>query len=183
MPPRDLFELEDSEAEAYFAAYRAAAPERLGWLEREVAGLSLDRTPESLVPLWRWFVSWYDARADAEPDVDGLPMWYEPDPAGATALPPAVLWIVDAIGYYLGEVVAAHVPGVHWVVAKSAKRLRYADRNRPVLKGSSGARLSPVNIVYVAALKVVLDGYREEDELLRVFRIWEKKLEAATAAR
>ncbi len=192
MPPRDFFELADAEAEAYLAAYRRAGPERLAWLERKVEtnggadAAVLDRSPESLVPLWRWFVSWHDA-GGGDGELLGVPMWYEPDPPGATALPPAVLWIVDAIGYYFAEVVATNVPGVGWTVAKSPKRLRYEDRNKPVLASASGARLSPVDVVYVGAVRLVLfggeRGSREDGNLLRVLRVWETNLGAGGAAR
>ena len=88
------------------AAYLAAAPGRLAWLERKLAETggpavgTLDRSAESLVPLWRWFVSWHDAGGGA----DGSP-WYAADPAGPPALTPATLWVVDGIGYHVAEVV------------------------------------------------------------------------------
>jgi hypothetical protein len=81
------------------------------------------------------------------------------------------------VGYYLAEVVAANVPGVGWGVAESPKRLRLEDRNKPVLKGPTGARLSPVDIVYTGVAKVAFfDKAREADHLLEVYRIWESTL-------
>ena len=184
MPPRDFSELQEAEAEAYLEAYRAAAPERLQWLEQKLASggepVALDRAPESLVPLWRWFVAWHDAGHRNGQTPPGNPMWYEADEPGAEALDPPTLWIVDGVGYYLAEVVTVNVPGVGWAVATSPKRLRYEDRNKPVLIGPSGARLSPVDVAYVGAVRLVLmggtRGSREDDSLLRVFQRWESVL-------
>jgi hypothetical protein len=185
MPPRDFFELEEAEAEAYLDAYRAVARERLAWLERVVAArggepVALDGTPESLVPLWRWFVAWHDAGHVNGQTPPGTPMWYEPDEPGAEALDPPTLWIVDGIGYYLAEVVTMNVPGVDWAVSTSPKRLRYEDRNKPVLIGPSGARLSPVDLAYGGAVLLIMmggaRGSREDDDLLRLFQRWESVL-------
>ncbi len=185
MPPRDFSELQEAEAEAYLEAYRAAAPERLQWLEQRLASgggasVALDRAPESLIPIWRWFVAWHDAGHGNGQTPPGTPMWYEPDTPGADALDPPTLWIVDGIGYYLAEVVTMNVPGVDWAVASSPKRLRFEDRNKPVLIGPSGARLSPVDVAYVCALRLIMmggaRGSREDDDLLRVFQRWESVL-------
>ena len=63
MPPVDYSELSDEEAQRRFDELTYSSPERVAWLRREVGDV-LDLTPESLVPLWEWFVRREGARED-----------------------------------------------------------------------------------------------------------------------
>ena len=61
MPPVDYSELSDEEAQRRFDELTSSSPERVAWLRQEVGDV-LDLTPESLVPLWEWFVRREGAR-------------------------------------------------------------------------------------------------------------------------
>ena len=103
MPPKDFSELSDEEAEGYFALVhgggagpgRPAAP--------EVGEEALDLSPESLVPVWEWFLGRREAGGAQDGGVLG---WYEPDPPelAAERLPPDVLSDIDLIAAYFASV-------------------------------------------------------------------------------
>ena len=171
MPPVDHSELSDEEAQRSFDELTASSPERVASLRREVGDV-LDLTPESLVPLWEWFVRREGARRDRGGD---LPAWYAPDPPelASQRLSPATLRDVDAIGHYLAEVFLRNVAGAAWGIGKLPKRMRYAHQNKPVVKLDDEQDVDPIGIAYGGAVKVALMGEGSEpDALLKVFRAW-----------
>lgn len=171
MPPVDYSELSDEEAQRRFDELTSSSPERVAWLRGEV-GDALDLSPESLVPLWEWFVRREQGRRDRGGE---LPAWYEPDPPelASQRLSPATLRDVDAIGLYLAEVFLRNVPGAAWGIAKLPKRMRYAYQNKPVVKLEDDQDVDTIGIAYGGAVKVALmDEGTEPDALLKVFRAW-----------
>jgi hypothetical protein len=139
---------------------------------RRAVGDVLDLTPESLVPLWEWFVRREGARRDRRGE---LPAWYEADPPelASQRLSPATLRDVDAIGLYLAEVFLHNVPGTAWGIAKLPKRMRYAHQNKPVVKLDDDQDVDTIGIAYGGAVKVALMSEGSEpDALLKVFRAW-----------
>jgi len=171
MPPVDYSELSDEEAHHRFDELTSSSPERVAWLRREV-GDALDLTPESLVPLWEWFVRREDGRRDRGGE---LPAWYEPDPPelASQRLSPATLRDVDAAGLYLAEVFLRNVPGAAWGIGKLPKRMRYAHQNKPVVKLDDEQDVDAVGIVYGNAVRVALMGAgTEPDALLQAYRAW-----------
>ncbi len=71
MPPVDYSELSDEEAQLRFEELTSSSPERVAWLRQEVGDV-LDLTPESLVPLWEWFVRREGARKDRDGELPGM---------------------------------------------------------------------------------------------------------------
>ena len=171
MPPLDYSELSDEEAQRRFDELTSSSPERVAWLRREVGDV-LDLTPESLVPLWEWFVRREGARSDRGGE---LPSWYEPDPPelAAQRLSPATLRDVDALALYFAEVLLHNVPEAGWGIGKLPKRMKYAHQNKPVVKLADDQDVNPVAIVYGNAVRVALMGEGSEpDTLLAAYRAW-----------
>ena len=171
MPPVDYSQLSDEEAQRSFDELTASSAESVASLRREVGDV-LDLTPESLVPLWEWFVRREHARRDRGGE---LPAWYTPDPPelASQRLSPATLRDVDAIGLYLAEVFLHNVPGAAWGIGKLPKRMRYAHQNKPVVKLDDDQDVDPIGIAYGGAVKVALMGDgAEPDALLQVYRAW-----------
>lgn len=171
MPPVDYSELSDEEAQRSFDELTTSSPERVASLRREVGDV-LDLTPDSLVPLWEWFVRRERTRSDRGGE---LPAWYVPDPPelASQRLSPATLRDVDAIGRYLAEVFLQSVPGAAWGIGKLPKRMRYAHQNKPVVKLDEDQDVDPIGIAYGGAVKVALMGEgAEPDALLKVYRAW-----------
>jgi hypothetical protein len=171
MPPKDFFSLGDAEAEAFFEAYVARAERRLDEFRREVSAsggpAELDGSPESLVPLWRWFV--------ARPQAAGgeLPPWYEPDPPelAGERLPASALRDVDGIALYLAHAFRRTLGALEWGIGHEPPRRRYVSQNRPVLK-ADGYDIDVLQVAYNLAMRT-LDGRDTDDEaLLRAFRAW-----------
>lgn len=171
MPPVDYSELSDEEAQRRFDELTSSSPERVAWLRGEVGDV-LDLSPESLVPLWEWFVRREGSRSDRGGE---LPSWYEPDPPelAAQRLSPATLRDVDAVALYLAEVFLHNVPGAAWGIGKLPKQLKYAHQNKPVVKLDDEQDVNPVGIVYGNAVRAVLLGETTEpDSLLAAYRAW-----------
>ena len=171
MPPVDHSELSDEEAQLRFDELTSSSPERIAWLRGELGDV-LDLTPESLVPLWEWFVRREGSRSDRGGE---LPSWYEPDPPelASQRLSPATLRDVDAMALYFAEVLLQNVPGAAWGIGKLPKRMKYAHQNKPVVKLDDDQDVNPVGIVYGNAVRVALMGETTEpDTLLAVYRAW-----------
>jgi hypothetical protein len=171
MPPVDYSELSDEDAQRLFEQLTDSSPERVAALRREVGDV-LDLTPESLVPLWEWFVRRESPRSDSGGE---LPAWYEPDPPqlAPQRLSPATLRDVDAIGLYLAEVFLTNVPGAAWGIGKLPAKMKYAHQNKPVVKLDADQDADPIGIAYGNAVRVALmDEGREQDTLLSAYRAW-----------
>lgn len=171
MPPVDYSELSDEEAQLRFHELTSSSPERIAWLRGEV-GEALDLTPESLVPLWEWFVRREGSRTDRGGE---LPVWYEPDPpeVAAQRLAPATLRDVDAIALYFAEVLLRDVPGAAWGIGRLPRSMKYAHQNKPVVKLPGDQDVNPVGIVYGNAVRVALMGEGSDpDTLLAAYRAW-----------
>lgn len=173
MPPKDFFSLGDAEAEAFFEAYVARAEPRLDEFRAEVSAsggppaAELDGSPESLVPLWRWFVARPHA-ADGE-----LPPWYEPDPPDVAAerLPAGALRDVDGIALYLALAFRRALGGLDWGIGHEPPRRRYVSQNRPVLK-AGGYDIDVLQVAYNLAMRTLVGRDTDDEALLRAFRAW-----------
>jgi hypothetical protein len=171
MPPVDYSELSDEEAQRRFDELTSSSPERVAWLREEV-GDALDLTPESLVPLWEWFVRREESRSDRGGE---LPAWYEPDPPelASQRLSPATLRDVDAMAHYLAEVFLHNVPGAAWGIGKLPAKMKYAHQNKPVVKLDDDQDANPVGMVFGNAVRVgVMGEGKEPDTLLAAYRAW-----------
>lgn len=178
MPPRDFSRLSADEAEAYLRERLRTAPERLTAFRREVAATGgpaedgLDGSPESLVPLWEWFVRRESARGERG---GPLPAWYEPDPSELAdeRLSPATLRDLDGVATYLPEVFLRERPESEWIVGDGPKAARYVAQGKPVLRLPRGDEVDPIGVAYTLGVRVALFGEgREPDALLRTYRAW-----------
>jgi hypothetical protein len=167
VPPLDHSQLTVEEAERVFAAFTAQGPALVAALRREVGEDVLDFSPESLRPLWEWFLAREGSRSDPGGE---LPSWYLPDPPqpAAERLSPATLRDVDAIGRYVAEVFLRNVEGAQWTIGKLPPRMLYVHQNRPVVD-VLGRDVDPVGIVYVNAMRALLDGERDPEALMRTY--------------
>ena len=165
MPPLDYSELTDEEARQRFESFTATVPERVAALRAEVGEGVLDFSPESLVPLWEWFLRREGGGGD-------VPAWYVPDPpeVAAERLSPATLRDVDAIGAYVAEIFLRNAEGAEWAIAKLPERMKYVHQNKPVIKLGE-QDVDPVGIVYANAVRSVLLGMESApDALLQTYR-------------
>lgn len=140
----DFGVLDKETAQAYCEALVAACPVLVTWLRDEIARTggpvaAVDGTPDSLVALWEWL-----QRRLAEPggptvNLAGRPPWYNPARPNPY-LSDGALWLIDAVGCYLADLVTAAVPGARWEVYRVAKKLKDVNQNRTMLVGLPGGR-------------------------------------------
>lgn len=201
MPDKRFDEMSAAEAQAYFDAYVAAGPARIQWL-REKTGLALERTPESLVALWSWFLDWARAGGTHEP-MEGLPMWCFPsredereplrwdDPradaiSGRPPLPPAAAWFADAASYFLVEVLQTAVPRLHYRLYRDDPR--NINFNQPVIDTGDAAFIEqspPLTIKWCDFALAPRSGWqakvREPETVLHRFQHYVDQAEQAAA--
>jgi hypothetical protein len=173
MPPKDFFGLGKAEAEAFFETYVARAEPRLDEFRHEVsasggpAAEQLDGSPESLVPLWSWFLA-HEHGADGE-----LPPWYEPDApeVAGERLPAGDLRAVDGIALYLALAFRRALGGLEWGIGHEPPQRRYVSQNRPVLK-AAGYDIDVLQVAYNLAMRALAGRDTDDEALLRAFRAW-----------
>lgn len=156
----DFAEMTLAEARAYRDAYVAAIPERVAWLHREVTRTGgpadrLDETPASLVALWEWFLDWLETDGTAE-GVEGRPPWYRQD-RPSRYLSDDMLWMIDAVGCYLAQVIQESVPEARWDVFRGPDRARDIDQHRTMLHGLPQP-VDPAQVVYSLVIGMELHG-------------------------
>lgn len=162
------------------------------------ADAQLDATPESLERLGSWLADSLPARYAGlrEPTRDeqtygaglvqltprdwrrswpdepaGLPPWCAPEAEDARSpLPPAALWLVDGLGYYLAECVSRELGETRWTRYRAAsRRLRDVDENVPVIATARGT-FNAHSAAYVIVLNALAYHRHDPDALLRAYR-------------
>ena len=127
----------------------------------------LDATRASLVPLWRWFVQWYDAGQAQRPGP--LPPWYSRGSLPQEAeLPDTLFTVADEIGHYLDEVALRTVPGAQWRLIGERGGQRFEDFQKTGVALGEDDLVGP-DLAWVLCLRVRRGRNREHDALLATF--------------
>lgn len=173
MPLLDFDALTDDEAKAYLDGVVARHPAALTRLSECVAESGddpsiLDGSPESLQPLWRWYLEWWGATGGAGPG--RLPAWWVAQEGDQLWLPVAALERVELLGHYLADVTLRAVPGSRWIVVRRDKRQSWEDRNKPAVAVGDSWML-PFDLPYTLALRASKAPV-PDDALLRLFHTW-----------
>ena len=135
------------------------ARERLRGRIAGVAGVQLDGSIESLVPLNAWFMD----EILETPDKPGLslPSWWDPAmPTAETGDPETYpftrsqLELIDEVQAYYAEVLQKVRPDAPWVIYKRGKR--NINNGRSMIKLAKDHFLAPRTVVYGVALGSVL---------------------------
>lgn len=146
------------EARAFLERFLAEMPARMEWLTglcQDSGGPSkseLDYSAASLNALWAWaqprfaWRSGYRAptsRGEIEPrfnpdDLEGpgdLPSWFHhPSGLGLATFSSDTLWLIDALGRYLGESVVRSIPEARWASGATRPKGNMLA-NQPVVAG------------------------------------------------
>jgi hypothetical protein len=169
----DFTALSKKEADDYLASFVADTPDRLEWLRQQWVASGrpveeLDYSPASLTPLWAWAIGEVTPRGDESPGE--LPTWVDPR-MGAVQFSDRTLWVIDAVGRYLGEVFVRNADGASWTVAR-ARTKNYVHQNWPAIGGLSDFA-NPVQLVQVAATGVL---HGDEPVVTRLRELYDRRV-------
>ena len=184
---KNIFQLNEEEAAAYFEWYMERVPERVAYVsevcakELHIPVERLDCSPESLLLIWKWF----RRRAKTEPAIH--------DKEDRNSKFPADIWnnkrqltleteyIIRDIGMYFGETFRKNVPGIYWTFYTEPRRDFFV--NHPLLKGfvdrSFGEPfhpcIEPIHYTHAQAAKILSKRSTDAD-LLNIYNIWAEKV-------
>lgn len=181
--------LKPKEAQAYFDWHQSVLQERIGILS-EASGVDLDYTPESLLPLWHWFLKVGQVERtppdqlkemEAELSHGCNPLACEILKDQEKRLTLVTEYVILDIGMYLGEIYARNHPQLRWGFYTAPRRDIFV--NQPCILGfpneyfpeKPGVPFNPSHMVRIQALRLLKGGYSRYD-LLEIYRKWENKL-------
>ena len=178
----DFFEFTKEEAKIYFNWYMKEKGHRIEMLEEYVhnAGVDIDfdYSPESLIPLWRWYetiiVSEKKTEEEIEKEKKKLPEWVH-DQISYEKISMNTLKFGMDIAIYFAEVIIRNSDGkVHWGYVTKPKN--YINVNRPVVSGfKAGKDLNPSRTVHVLTLKS--EEEKNEKRLYNSYYVWQQYIE------
>ena len=169
----DFDELTKEQAQELMDRWLADEPARLAWLADRVAAAKgrlrdrgdvvLDRSPDSLVPLWRRVRNQLRWRGpDEEFDPARLPVWANSSPAyNYPRFSDDTLWLIDAVARYWAGVLC-QATGDRWVLGRS-RVPGYVDQNKPILEKYDGSPVVPV--IVNADIELSRDNRASDDRL------------------
>lgn len=183
---KHIYELNESEAAAYFEWYTNSIPERVEYISKVCAmesGISKEKmslTPESLIILWKWFRK----RAKIESII--IEKGEDPIKKPGTGMKKRQLtleteYIVRDIGMYLGETFRKNNKRIYWTYYTKPRRDFFV--NYPLLKGFIDrtfgqpfeASFEPVHMVGVQAAKII-DRTAKDQDLVNLYNLWIQKV-------
>lgn len=173
IPPikRPFREMSNEESQAYFDWYMEVMPQRIEYLARTAAAKlkcdvrTFDLSPESLIPLWRWFLT----VGEKEPSTSKSFII-----GSGYRLSLQSEYIIRDIGMYLGKTFLVNDPSLFWMITKK----RNVFYNQPVIDGfyptlKDPPLFEPIHMAHVQGAHFLFDRASEED-LLKVYDQWEK---------
>ena len=187
-------ELSHEETETLFRWHQSVLPERIdclcGVVSRElpVARDSLDLAPDSLLLIWRWFLTRYEIEDTPKESLD----WFRehdkhPEPFRAELLKQRekqfslqTHYILMDIGKYLGEVFRANLTGISWTYYEEPKSDIFV--NKPVLQGFADRDFTPPFQMYfepehMAGVQAarIWTGRQKEEDLFNLYHLWKRR--------
>ena len=177
---KDIYALTPQEAAVYFDWFQEKLPERVSYVsgvcakELRIPADQLDCSPESLLPLWKWF----RRKAKTEPNPS------ENIKYNTRQLTLETEYILRDIGMYLGETLRKNLPGIYWTYYTEPHNDFF--QNHPLLKGfvdkTTGTPcpvcFEPIHMARVQASKI-LTGKSKDEDLRKLYTIWAEKTETS----
>ncbi len=173
IPPikRPFHEMSDEEAQAYFDWYMQVMPQRIEYLAKTAAAKlkcdvrTFDLSPESLIPLWRWFLT----VAEKEPTTETREMFI----GSGYQFSLQSEYILRDIGMYLGKTLTVNDSALYWMIQKKPKNDVFF--NKTVIQGFYDAAMAfdPIHMAGVQGARFLYDEAKEED-LFNLYKQYEK---------
>jgi len=185
---KNICQLSEKKAEAYFLWFMERLPERVEYVSKvcaEELGIpreQMDLSPESLVLLWKWFRK--RAKTEKVPCAkkeNGGRKFPDNVWKNDRQLTLETEYILRDVGMYFGETFRKNIPQVCWSYYTKPKRDFFV--NRPLLKGfvdrsfdkPFDACLEPIHYAGVQASRILKNTSKDTD-LLGIYRIWEERV-------
>lgn len=186
-PPilRPFQEMSKKEAKEHFDWYINQIPARIDLLKNVYSFTggsdqqTLDFTPNSLKPLWKWFIKYISIIPKSQEEIEKeknnlsehLKCKIVQNP---NKLSLGTVAMAMDIAIYFCEVLARNNQNVKWGIL--AKTKNHADFNQPVLFGFlNNVTLNPRTVVYNLANKAS-KGDTNPESLFEVYKVWLKYL-------
>ena len=138
----------------------------------------LDKSPESLIPLWEWFEyhnEWEEkAEDELRAELIGRPEWMQRHIIAETkTFTTLTLAIIMDISIYFSETLIQNNPTIYWGFKSSPKKLDGV--NRPILLGFKGdINVFPFTLVKVCARKSTRS--KNKNQLYNLYNTWCKNV-------
>ena len=178
----DFFEFTKEEAKIYFNWYMEEKGHRIEMLEKYVhnAGVDIDfdYSPESLIPLWRWYETIIVSEKKTEEEIaaekKNMPEWLHSQISEEKISMNTLKFGMD-IAIYFAEVMIRNSEGkLHWGYVTKPKN--YINVNRPVVSGfKADLDLDPSRTVYILTLSS--EEEKNEKRLYNSYYIWQEDIE------
>ena len=176
-------EMNKKQVGQYFQWFMVEKDKRLYQLEQYInknnpAKVILDKSPESLIPLWERFedqIEWEEKTEDElKAELIGRPEWMQRHIIAETkTFTTLTLTIVMDISIYFGETMIRNNPTVYWGFKSSPKKLDGV--NRPILLGFKGdINVFPFTLVRVCARKSTRS--KNKNQLYNLYNTWCKNV-------
>lgn len=185
--PLDMLSLE--EATNYFEWYINSIPTRIEYLKR-ISNLQLDLSPESLIPLWSWFLKQAEIENTPKAKLEELNSQIKAIPydiastvleENKTQFSLQTEYILRDIAMYFGEVCVKNNQAIYWGFHTDAGKDSFA--NRPILMGFLDrdfsppfqAEFDPTFTVRCIACNL-FDGDASKQDLKRMYDKWKRMM-------
>ncbi len=176
-------EMNKKQVEQYFQWFMTEKDKRIHQLEQYInknntEKVVLDKSPESLIPLWEWFeyqIEWEErSEKEIEDEVKGKPEWIREillqDTKKMTILTMA---LTTDIATYFGETLIHNNPGIRW--GYLLKPIRLDGVKEPILLGfKKNISMNPRRATSVCVLRSSKN--RNRNELYETYNLWLRKI-------
>ena len=188
VPPfnEDVTTMTGKQAKEYYDWFLQHIPERVDYFTKrceddlDLPAHSINYDPESLVPIWKWFLS--TARLEKMPEEELIKMREGAKIFGDSYITKKRLtvtthFIIRDIGMFLGEMWIHNYPQLYWTYSTQTKDSICA--NKPIIAGfqmTIGSVIGdmffePIHMVYIQAARLITNTANEFD-LFNLYQKW-----------
>ncbi|MBO4651341.1 MAG: hypothetical protein J5653_09125 [Clostridiales bacterium] len=173
--------LTKKEAKQHFQWFMETKESRIRQLEDFIIqsgySISLDKTPESLIGLWKWYedqIEWVDkTEKEIADESASIPeRLREVVPINTKKLSVQTLALGLDISVYWGETMIDNNSGVHWELKTSPKKLDGVNRPQLIFDAAHGLCTYPPTMIHVCTLKSSEE--KNEKRLFDLFKKWSR---------
>lgn len=180
-----FIDMKKKQADQYIKWYIETIEQRISKLQQYIRDSGetfvLDKSPESLITLWTWFVNQIEVVMKDEEEIKReiknlhLPSWMIPHIEEKKFSEKTVALGYD-ISAYFGEVVIKNNPGIYWGYLSKPKRLHGV--NRPMLLGFAG----DMQVYTYGRVEVCMWKTLNKSDNMYLYEVYEKCVRMITDA-